>query len=67
MSDFVKFVSDASTRITRANKFKMRTLHVGNDAAENSLKSSRLWKILPEKLCLNSNIDSFKSALKTCT
>jgi hypothetical protein len=37
------------------------------DAAENSfvVKSSRLWNNLPEKLCLNLNINSFKAALKT--
>jgi hypothetical protein len=44
----------------------MRTLRVGIDAAENHLlyKSSRLWNNLPEKLCLSSNIDYIKSALK---
>jgi hypothetical protein len=44
----------------------MRTPRVCIDEAENSfiVKSSRLWNNLPEKLCLDSNIDSFKSSLK---
>jgi hypothetical protein len=44
----------------------MRTPGVDIDAAENSfiVKSSRLWNNLPEKLCSDSNVDSFKSSLK---
>jgi hypothetical protein len=66
LTDFVTFASDTSARSTRAHKFKLRTPRVGVDAAENSfvVKSSRLWNNLPEKLCSNTNIDSFKSSLK---
>jgi hypothetical protein len=37
------------------------------DAAEKSfvVKSSELWNNFPEKLSSNSNINSFKAALKT--
>jgi Reverse transcriptase (RNA-dependent DNA polymerase) len=66
LSDFVELVSDTSSRTSRAHKLKMKTPRVGIDVAENSfiVKSSRLWNNLPEKLCSNSNIDSFKSSLK---
>jgi hypothetical protein len=66
LSDFVQLVYDTSSTTSRAHKLKMRTPRVGIDAAENSfiVKSIRLWNNLPEKLCLNSNIDSFKSYLK---
>jgi hypothetical protein len=66
LTDFVTFVSDTSTRTSRAHKFKLRTPRVGLDAAENSfiVKSSRLWNNLPEKLCANTNIDSFKRSLR---
>jgi len=66
LTDFVTLASDTSVRTTRAHKFKLRTPRVGVDAAENSfvVKSSRLWNNLPEKLCANSNINSFKAALK---
>jgi hypothetical protein len=42
------------------------TKPIGVDAPENSfiVKSSRLWNNLPDKLCLISNVDCFKSALK---
>jgi hypothetical protein len=66
LSAFVQLASDTSSRSSRAHKSKMRTPRVGIDAAENSfiVKSSRHWSNLPEKLCLDSNIDSFKSYLK---
>jgi Reverse transcriptase (RNA-dependent DNA polymerase)/Endonuclease-reverse transcriptase len=66
LTDFATFVSDTSTRTSRAHKFKLRTPRVGLDAAENSfiVKSSRLWNNLPEKLCANTNIDSFKRSLR---
>jgi hypothetical protein len=67
LTDFVALASDTSVRTTRALKFMLRTPRVGVDAAENSfvVNSSRLWNDLPEKLCSNSNINSFKAALKT--
>jgi hypothetical protein len=66
LSDFVEFVSDTSARTTRAHKFRLCSPRVGVDAAENSfvIKCSRLWNNLPEKLCSNTNFDSFKSSLK---
>ena len=66
LSDFANLASDTSTRTSRAHKLKLRTPRVGVDAAESSfiVKSSRLWNNLPEKLCLNSNIDFFKITIK---
>jgi len=66
LSDFVTLVSDTNTRTSRAHKLKFRIPRVGLGAPENSfiVKSSRLWNNLPDKLCLISNIDCFKSSLK---
>jgi hypothetical protein len=66
LTDFVKIVSDTSTRTTRVHKYKLRTPRVGVDVAKNSFiaKSSRLWNNLPEKLCLNSNMNLFKIAVQ---
>jgi hypothetical protein len=65
--DLIKFVSDASSRTTRAHKFKLRVPFVGVDAPEGSfsVKSCRLWNNLSEKLCATQNIISFKSELKS--
>jgi hypothetical protein len=67
LQDLIKFVSDASSRTTRAHKFKLRVPFVGVDAPEGSfsVKSCRLWNNLPEKLCATQNIKSFKSELKS--
>jgi Reverse transcriptase (RNA-dependent DNA polymerase)/Endonuclease-reverse transcriptase len=66
LNDLVKFVSDASSRSTRAHKFKLRIPLVGIEAPEGSfsVKSCRLWNNLSEKLCTNQNINSFKSEVK---
>jgi hypothetical protein len=66
LHDMVKLVSGASSRSTRAHKFKLRTPLVGAEAPENSftVKSCRLWNKLPEKLCASENMDSFKYNLK---
>jgi hypothetical protein len=65
LHDLIKFVSDASSRTTRAHKFKLRV--VGVDAPEGSfsVKSCRLWNNLSEKLYATQNINSFKSELKS--
>jgi hypothetical protein len=67
LHDLIKFVSDASSRTTRAHKFKLRVPFVGVDAPEGSfsVKSCRLWNNLSEKLCATQNIKSFKSELKS--
>jgi Reverse transcriptase (RNA-dependent DNA polymerase)/Endonuclease-reverse transcriptase len=64
--DLVKFVSGASSRSTRAHMFKLRIPLVGVDAPESSftVKACRMWNNLSEKLCVNPNIDTFKSELK---
>jgi len=45
---------------------KWKIINFGVYTPENSfiLKSSRLWNSLSVKLCLTSNMDSFKSVLK---
>jgi Reverse transcriptase (RNA-dependent DNA polymerase) len=66
LHDLVKFVSGASSRSTRAHEFKLRIPLVGVDAPESSftVKACRMWNKLSEKLCVNPNIDTFKSELK---
>ena len=67
LHDLITLVSSASSRSTRAHKFKLRIPFVGAEAPEASftVKSCRLWNSLSEKLCANQNIDSFKQLVKT--
>jgi hypothetical protein len=67
LHDLIKFVSDASSRTTRAHKFKLRVPFVGVEAPDGSfsVKSCCLWNNLSEKLCANQNINSFKSELNS--
>jgi hypothetical protein len=65
--NIIKFVNDASSRSTRAHKFKLRIPLVGAEAPESSfsVKGCRLWNKLSDEMCLISNIDAFKCKLKS--